>query len=189
MIENILNKIYSTNPYTSSLKNKTKFNPITQGSDIYGEVTKKGTNDLVNYFKDYFNENTIFYDLGSGLGKMVLHIGLKYNIKKSIGIELSKERYQGAIDLKNQYAPNHINIEFYRKSYFTHNIKDANIIYCDNTAMEKDLNIKIYNLIPSGCLYLFKRNDWGLDKNKYRIEKYLVDRTYGQKKLCWLIKE
>ncbi len=35
---------------------------------------------------------------------MVLHIGIQYEVKKSIGIEYSEERHQGAIDLQKQYA-------------------------------------------------------------------------------------
>ena len=63
------------------------------GSPVYGEVTKKGTNSIVKKFKEYFNKDTVFYDLGSVLSKMVIHIGLEYGVKKSVGIEFSKERH------------------------------------------------------------------------------------------------
>ena len=78
---NNLIKIYKTSPYLE-YKNKTEFNKSTIGSNVYGEITQNGTNDLVKHFKSYFNSNTVFYDLGSGLGKMVLHIGIQYEIKK-----------------------------------------------------------------------------------------------------------
>ena len=40
-------------------------------SPTYGEATQKGVESLVKFFKDYFNQIPLFYDLGSGLGKMV----------------------------------------------------------------------------------------------------------------------
>ena len=185
----ILKEIYSTSPYLK-YKNQTEFNLTTDGRDTYGEITQKGTDDLVRHFKKHFNNNTVFYDLGSGLGKMVLHIGLQYDIKKSIGIELSKERYQGAIDLKEKYAKNNTNIQFHLKSFLDYNLSDATVIYMDNTCMSHEMNEIIYNKLPKGCLLLYKKcfDVAFIPQNKQNQIKDLVDRTYNQKNITWLIK-
>ena len=186
----ILKEIYLTSPHLL-YKNQTQFNIVTEGKETYGEVTQKGTNALVNHFQKHFNNNTVFYDLGSGLGKMVLHIGLQYNIKKSIGIELSKERHQGAIDLKEKYAKNKNNIQFYCKSFLDHDLSDATVIYMDNTCYPHPINIQIFNKLPKGCLLCYKKpfsRDF-IPISKQNQIKELVDRTYNQKNLSWLIKE
>lgn len=187
MEDNILKDIYAISPHP--YKNLTVFNPQRDGKDTYGEITQKGTNDLVNHFKKYFNKDTIFYDLGSGLGKMVLHIGMQYNVKKSIGIELSKERYEAAIEIKNKYAKEYNNIEFYNKSLFYCDITDATVIYCDNTVFNADQNQKLYSSIPTGCLFLFKRRLQFKNNIEYEKIYDLVERTYFQTELSWLIKK
>ena len=76
-IEEILSSVYSMQCTKQDIyHNKTKFPPLV-GKDTYGEITYQGVEKLVQYFKKYFNKNTVFYDQGCGLGKMVIHIGLK----------------------------------------------------------------------------------------------------------------
>lgn len=185
---NNLIKIYKTSPYLE-YKNKTEFNESIVGSNTYGEITQKGTNDLVKHFKSYFNSDTVFYDLGSGLGKMVLHIGIQYEIKKSIGIEYSEERHQGAIDLQKQYASKYNNIQFYKGNFLTHNLSDATVVYVDNTCLESKLMKKLYSKFPKNCLILYKKQFSFLSKEVQNVEQNLIERTYNQKILRWVIKK
>tara|TARA_B110000858_G_C17600522_1_gene379907 strand:- start:91 stop:645 length:555 start_codon:yes stop_codon:yes gene_type:complete len=182
----LLNKIYCISAYDKDYKNKTFFNNNI-GSPIYGEITQEGTNSLIKYFKDYFNENTIFYDLGCGLGKMVFHIGL-LDIKKSVGIEYSKERYNCCKYIQTNYCPTNKNIEFYNKSFFEHDCSDATILYIDNTCMNETASMKIYKNLSKGCLFIFKRYIKGVIE-KVNVEHNLVKRTYNQSEISWLIKE
>lgn len=187
----IIKKIYETSPY-SKYKNKTNFTsiwPSVRDQGVYGELTQKGGNQIVENFKKYFNEDTIFYDLGSGLGKTVLHYGLQYGIKKSVGIEYSKERHQGAIDLLEEYAKDKTNIEFYCDKIENKDFSDATVVYADNTGYEVKTNLYIYNTIKPGCLFLYKKKfkpDTIIEKQE-RLK--CIDRTYHQKDLYWFIKE
>lgn len=181
----LLDKIYGVSSYDKDYRNKTNFDNI--GSSIYGEITQEGMNSLINYFKEYFNENTIFYDLGCGLGKIVFHIGL-LDIKKSVGIEYSKERYNGCKYIQTNYCPTNKNIEFYNKSFLEHDCSDATIIYVDNTCCNDDIDLKIYKNLPKGCLFIYKRHIKGVIE-KVNVEPNLVKRTYNQSQICWIIKE
>ena len=134
-----------------------------------------------------FNKDTVFYDLGSGLGKMVVHIGLEYGVKKSVGIELSKERHQAALHLKEKYGKKNDKIEFHNISFFEYDFSDATVIYCDNTAMPSHISKRIYKKIPSGCLFLFKRRIDILKDCASQLGG--IERTYDQDKLLWVIKE
>lgn len=50
------------------------------------------------------NENTVFYDLGSGTGKAVIACGMVFPVQKSIGIELFPELYLHSCQQVEQLA-------------------------------------------------------------------------------------
>jgi len=187
-LKKTLEEMYKTSPYLQ-FKNKTQFDEKKVGKETYGEITQIGTDNIVKKFKDYFNSNTVFYDLGSGLGKMVIHIGLKYGVKKSTGIEYSKERHKGALFLKESYAKEHSNIEFHCGNYILHDLSDATVVYLDNTCFPDEIFIKMYEGLTKGCLVLYKktiRKESILNQNNI---KDLAVRTYKQNNLTWVIKE
>lgn len=187
-INTILEEIYNTSPYLE-WKNETDFES-TGCSPLYGEITQKGTDMIVEKFKDNFNDNTIFYDLGSGLGKMVIHIGLQYGVKKSIGIEYSKERNNGAQHLKNTYTKENDNIILIQGDILDIDLSDATIVYVDNTAFSNDIMEKIYNKLPKDCLILYKRTLNFLPKEyKQKMHINVTERTYGDHTLMWLFKK
>lgn len=187
-IKKKLDQIYLTNSSRKEYRNKTSFNEEI-GSSIYGEITKKGTNSIINKFKEYFNQNTVFYDLGSGLGKMVIHVGIQCGVKKSIGIEYSKERHKGAMYLKEKYAFEHSNIYFYNKLFQDQDLSDATVIYVDNTVLSREIMDTIYKMVPKGCLFLYKKPIHNIDLKYQNIDTHLVERTYKQTSLGWIIKK
>ena len=187
----IIKKIYKTSPYLK-YKNKTDFKsiwPSARDAGVYGELTQKGGDQIVKKFKKHFNKDTIFYDLGSGLGKTVLHYGLQYGIKKSVGIEYSKERHQAAIDLLEKYAKDTTNIEFYCDKIEKKDFSDATVVYADNTGYADKTNLYIYNTIKPGCLFLYKKKFMSKKVVEKQEELKGIDRTYKQSGLLWFIKE
>ena len=65
-----------------------------KGSPIYGEINQKALSTLLDYLN--LGPKDIFYDLGSGVGKVVLQTVLTTNVGQAYGIELSATRYQEA---------------------------------------------------------------------------------------------
>jgi len=152
---NIIKKIYSIDSY--NIYNKTSFDLSSVGSEGYGETGYESIENLVEYYKKYFNNNTVFYDLGSGVGKIVYHIGLKYNIKKSCGIEYSLERFNKSIDIKKRFNIENGNIIFINDNILNCDLSDATIIYIDNTLFPDYINDKIYDKIPKDCLVISRK--------------------------------
>ena len=184
-----LKEIYKTSPYLK-FKNNTTF-PKEIGSPLYGELTQKGVDMIVKHLQPYFNSNTVFYDLGSGLGKMVLHIGIQYGVKKSIGIEYSKERHQGAISQQENYAKEYNNILFFNTTIQNHDISDATIIYMDDTVYPDELCLEAYNKIKNGCLMIYKKEfkeNFPQYKDQIEVEKG-TERTYPAQDFFYLIKK
>ena len=70
----------------------------------YRELTINGYNNLRNHFPNTSNNN--FIDLGSGYGKVPIMVGEHKNFNLADGVELSKERYNIAQNLKNDVIRN-----------------------------------------------------------------------------------
>ena len=60
--------------------------------ELFGEITPRGVEQLFGSFgplpKDF-----VFFDLGSGVGKMATQVAIDYGARRSVGIELSKSRH------------------------------------------------------------------------------------------------
>ena len=185
-LEKKLGQLYSVSPYyNKEYINKTEFKD--EYSPAYGEVTKYSTNEIVNHFREYFNENTIFYDLGCGLGKMVIHIGLQYKPKKSCGIELSKERIKGANDLKEKYCKDNNTISFIEGDFFTTDFSDATVVYVDNAVMSNEVTKKIINNLSKGCLFICRKKPMFIESESLNDAKFKT--SYGNSTLHFLIKK
>jgi cyclopropane fatty-acyl-phospholipid synthase-like methyltransferase len=166
--------------------NKTKFPDGCKPT--YGEITEESVDKLFELFKERINENSVFYDIGSGAGKMVIHAGLEYPFKKSCGIELSKERYELSLNLKEQFAPNDANISFINGSFLEEDFSDANIVYFDNMSMSNKIDEFIFNKLPHGCLFIFRKSSlYKCEINPTYLRGYETTYRYGN--LTYLIKE
>lgn len=188
--EKMLVEIYKISPYSKEYTNKT--NTYLNGSPTYGETTQEGVDEIVKHFNDYFNEKTVFYDLGCGLGKMVAHIGIQYNVKKSCGIELSKERLKCAHDIKERYCKNITNVSFIESDFFKTDLSDATVVYFDNTSMyESKYLIELVNKLPKGCLVLtrsgFMKSEEVNKHNQKLVKETKFNTTYGRTQLHYLI--
>ena len=185
-MEEILKEIYKVSPYLR-FKNLTDFDEGEVGFPIYGEITMKGVDLLVKKFITHFNDETVFFDLGSGLGKMVSHIGLKYKVKKSVGIEYSKERYNGSLHIKEKFFPTENNIIFINDNFMDTDISDATVIYIDNLVMSIPIINKLVNILPKGCLIICRRKPTVFEFKGVDDDKFLT--TYHNTKIFHLIKE
>tara|TARA_R100000951_G_scaffold63943_1_gene53758 strand:+ start:41 stop:544 length:504 start_codon:yes stop_codon:yes gene_type:complete len=67
---------------------------------IYGELTFKGVNELIQALDIKDNYNGVFLDVGSGHGKTVIAIKEMFTKSKCYGIEIVEERIKIANKLK-----------------------------------------------------------------------------------------
>lgn len=115
------------------------------GSPVYGEIMPTALDKLLGYIN--LNKNDVFYDLGSGAGKVVLQTALSFPVKKAVGIELSKERFeQSCTALKRAYELGFLNnpkVSFKNIDLMKANLNDATVIYCCSTAFSQKFMNKI----------------------------------------------
>jgi SAM-dependent methyltransferase len=64
------------------------------GSPTYGEMTPTSVQRLLDHLD--LGDRDVFYDLGSGTGKIVIQTAMTVPIRKAVGIELSTSRHRDA---------------------------------------------------------------------------------------------
>jgi len=168
--------------------NDTFFDSDTVGCEGYGETGYDSFNIIISKYSDYFNDNTIFYDLGSGFGKIVFHVGIMCNAKKSCGIEYSEKRYEQSVKLLEKY--NYENVVFINDNFLNVDLSDATVIYLDNTLFPTNIDNQIYNKIPKNCI-VFSRKMLRQSKinNELIKENTLVPTNYGTFQIYVMIKK
>ena len=116
----------------------------------YGEIDFFGFIALLSLVKP--DKNTIFYDLGSGVGTAVLAAAMVFPLKKSIGIELFPALYDKALQQKNKLCDNELYhnkkniIVFKQGNFLTTSFDDATLIFINSTAFFGETWIKLNNL-------------------------------------------
>lgn len=117
------------------------------GAMGYGEITYDGMEPLYSALR--LQQGDVVYDLGSGLGKLVLYLALRGDATRCVGIEVGERRHslaeQAAARLKEDLAKGELAL---KPSAFDlvlgdirHNLyRDATIVIFSNLCMDMSLN-------------------------------------------------
>ncbi|MBD3273624.1 hypothetical protein GF385_04730 [Candidatus Dependentiae bacterium] len=116
------------------------------GSAVYGEITYDSLKILLDDLKPKTSD--VFYDLGSGVGKVTVQATLDYKFKKAFGIELSRNRHLKAEKIraklkKAKKIKSHHNLFFKHEDISKTNLKSATIIFMCSTCFPKNLMEKL----------------------------------------------
>jgi hypothetical protein len=143
----------------------------------YGEITHQGAEDLFKYLQ--LREDDVFYDLGSGVGKLIVQSYLVTPAKKVVGIELSSLRaIQAKKAFKKMLEMDLIhpkkNIDFIEGDFLKQSLNDATVIYiCDvsfSDKLMKKISAKISKLNPGIRVISYKNLNTFFKGNKFRLE-------------------
>lgn len=126
---------------------------ISQLKDLkttYGELKKVGVDSLYNFIKTKIdiNEKSVFYDIGSGNGKIVLHLSLISNFGKYVGVEIDKVRYLYSKYIQNK-VNNNDNIQFINDDIRNVDFSDATFVFVNDLLFdESDVEYIVSQLKP-----------------------------------------
>jgi hypothetical protein len=105
----------------------------------YGEIEFLPFIALLSLVKP--DKDTVFYDLGSGIGKAVLAYAMVYPAHKYVGIELFSELHQSAcqhaqlLQAIPEYEERSQKIVFILGDYFKEDLSEATLIFINSTAL------------------------------------------------------
>lgn len=156
---------------------------------VYGEITFDGVRRFMDYcMQDAFarHQRHVFYDLGSGVGRMVVQVHLDYpQVRRSVGVELSRERHDMALELHRRVLSGDSSVElalqpssaceFRCGDILEADFSDATIVWVANSFFHEDflekLCSKMANQAPK--LLFVGMNDplsaWGLEFSNFEL--------------------
>jgi len=145
----------------------------------YGELTAAGASSIISKFHSRFMDpEGVFYDLGCGLGRMVCHVSLLTNVKKSCGVEMCPNRFKKAKEIATSLGefpastPTFINGNFLEQDY-----SDATVVYIDNTMYTTEILCKVIEIIPDDCILIYQ-GGWIPRGDPF----FQVETTYNRRK-------
>jgi hypothetical protein len=169
---------------------------------IYGEITPTGVHQLLDLLWDDFGPKSVFYDLGSGVGKVVAQVFLMTEVKRAVGIEGLPSRHEQALQVKNTM---HLEVpEFFMKparkldflceNFLNHDLKDATIIFtnpvCFGTELRTKLEIKMQTLKSLTTLISLMPMDRFENQNGWTFWRQLPVRTsWDSRATCYIYKK
>ncbi len=141
----IINRVYKDICGFEIPQNDVKKVRSSKGSPVYGEITVTSTQKLFEKLK--VTKQDVLYDLGSGVGKVILCAGLFTPIKKAVGVELSKFRYEDAmlaLDRAKDFDHNvNDKCRFLNSNIMDIDLKPASLVYTCSTAFSVDFMRKL----------------------------------------------
>lgn len=163
----------------------------------YGELTLEGIEGLVKEYKKvkkietYPTERQVFYDLGSGTGKIVMMVAALLPSLKAYGIELVKHRHEKALTALEQTNSKN-NITFLHGSFLDYDIRDAGWIFISNLCFSNDMNKeiaeKIEKEVQKDTLIACSRH-LPLDPNHFEDIKFVLAMTWEKKSSAHLYRK
>lgn len=152
---------------------------------LYGEINFESFIALLSCCE--INEQTRFYDLGSGTGKAVIATALVYPIKKAVGIERLETLYNCANQLKQKLIRETRDdsfaqrIEFIYSDFFLCDLEKADLVFINATAFIGDAWTKVASHLQqlkknSRCISISKK----LPAKEFKLElETRVEMSWG----------
>jgi hypothetical protein len=127
---------------------------ICKGGDHpqYGEIPYESAAHILDDL--HLSKQDVFYDLGSGTGKLVLQVYLATPVKRSVGVELSKTRWNIAESCRKQViADDHItpgrDLVFLNQNISDAHLSDATVCFISGVAFPASLIQSLMNRLSS----------------------------------------
>ena len=126
----------------------------------YGELSKSGVEELISGISKYKNitEKDVFVDIGSGTGKLILHMGIKSSFKTLVGIEVQKERHLYSKYIKERILPENNSVFFLNKSILDFDLSIGTVFFMNDVSFSNELSNQIFDRLPFGSHFITHKN-------------------------------
>ena len=142
------------------------FSPVEKNTDFYnkfgyGEITRDGVESFYKEIKSKkdITNNDVFLDIGSGNGKMVLHLSMISEFGEFIGVELQKIRHEYSKNILKDI--NNVNVKFINDDIRNFDLSKVTVIFMNDVLFEKEDVDWVFDNIKSGThIISFEQNDY-----------------------------
>ena len=137
---------------------------------------------------DKWINDKVFIDLGSGEGKVSI-FALDYPFNKSLGVELSTDRHNMAINKKNKLSKDKQNrIFFYNIDLLKYDLEEVDLIYisslCFNSKFLEKISDKLSKELKNGSI-ITTSSELTNDSLKF-IDSYDVEQSWSKKSTIYM---
>jgi len=138
----LLNELYADKSGFGIPAEETEMIRAQGGAPTYGEISYEAVDKVLNDL--CITQEDVLYDLGSGVGKVVLQGYLSFPFKKTVGVELSKKRYDQSVEAKNLLEKKGLlnakrPLMFLQEDFTESNLDDATVVYMGSTCYSDEL--------------------------------------------------
>jgi len=160
-------------------------------TSTYGEISYDSAQQLLADSDINFGKNDVFYDLGSGVGKLVVQVYLNTPVAKSVGIELSPTRHkrtQRIADRLKKYnkIDNDRVISFLEGDFLEADLSDATIIFICSTCYAPTLLEQLvskFSKLKKGLRVISLKELPDYQKYNFKlIKEYRLPMTWSKQK-------
>jgi hypothetical protein len=139
---------------------------------VYGEIDPPTFSSLLEIVAR--PGDSVFYDLGSGVGRLVYAAAFSNFFKQSIGIEIVSSRHDLAVSARNnfhEFSPN-TEVTFINDSFLSIDFSNADVVFLAGTAIPKDVMKKLivkFRDLKHGARIIITDKEIA-DKNNFELE-------------------
>lgn len=154
----------------------------------YGEILRSGVDIIIEKINKHKNitPKDVFVDVGSGTGKLLLHVSIKSDINTFVGLEIVPQRQRYSKFIQNNILTEDKSVFFLEKDVRDFDLSIASIVFMNDVFFDNELSTCIYNKISKGSHFITSKI---FPQCKLLKEEFFVDVSWGKKlKLHYYIK-
>ena len=130
---------------------------INSGKFVYGEIRKAGVETIYKEISEYDGLDT-FVDVGSGTGKICLHMSMISNFENIVGIEIVTGRHLYAIELQQNLGRDFDNVTFLNDDILKIEFERPCVVFTNDVCFPNQLTKIIWNSLPVGSHFISCKN-------------------------------
>ena len=124
---------------------------------VYGEIRKAGVETIYKEISEYSGLDT-FVDVGSGTGKICLHMSMISNFENIVGIEIVTERHLYAIELQQNLGRDFDNVTFLNDDILKIEFERPCVVFTNDVCFSNQLTKIIWDRLPVGSHFISCKN-------------------------------
>lgn len=149
------------------------------GKFVYGEIRQSGVETLYKEIKKYNSDLDTFIDVGSGTGKICLHLSLISDFENIVGIEIVTDRYLYALELQRNLDYNFDNVVFLNDDILKIEFERPCIVFTNDVCFPYELTSLIWERLPIGSHFI------SFKKISDPVNEIYLDVTWQTKSKRW----
>jgi len=124
---------------------------------VYGEIRKAGVETIYKEISEYDGLDT-FVDVGSGTGKICLHMSMISNFENIVGIEIVTGRHLYAIEFQQNLGRDFDNVIFINDDILKIEFERPCVVFTNDVCFSNQLTKIIWDRLPVGSHFISCKN-------------------------------